>query len=107
MKRYSLGLLSILLAISLAAFTNVKVPDNKHVDLYWFNVPGSINNTGSLINSQVSYLNAHQPSDPNPGACSGSSKYCHVGFNASQVTVSGSSVTVNGSQTPAMFNSKP
>lgn len=107
MKRYSLGLFSIMLAISLAAFTTVKAPNSKHVDLYWFNVPGSINNNGALTNSQVSYLNAHQPFDPNPGACAGGAKYCHAGFTASQVTISGSSVTLNGSQTPAMFDSKP
>lgn len=107
MKRYSLGLFSILLAISLAAFTNVRVPDKKNVDLYWFNVPGSINNTASLINSQVIYLNAHQPSDPSPGACAGGTKYCHVGFMASQVTVSGSTVTLNGSQNPPSYHSKP
>lgn len=107
MKRYSLGLFSILLAISLAAFTNDKLPNNKHDSYYWFNVPSSINNDQKLTNGQVSYLNAFQATDPNPAPCTGSTKYCHVGFTSGQVTVIGSSVTVNGSQTPAIFDSKP
>lgn len=107
MKKYSMGLFMILLAISLAAFTSDKTVKDNAESLYWFNVPGSINNGSTLTNSQVSYLNAFQASDPLPGSCAGGIKYCHVGFRASQVTVSGSNVSVNGTQSPISFNSKP
>lgn len=107
MKKYSLGLLTVLLAVSLAAFTNIKAPEKKLTDLYWFNVPGNIANGSNLTNAQVSYLNAHQPGDPNPGACSSGTKYCHVGFRDDQVTGSGSNIMVSGSQQPASFDSKP
>lgn len=108
MRKYSLGFFMVLLAISLASFTKDKAPKKYFEDFYWFSVPGSIANGASLTNAQVSYLNAHQPSDPAPADCpSGSTNYCHVGFRANQVTVSGSTVTVNGSQIPTPRTLKP
>ena len=108
MKKYLLGFMAICLAVGFSAFTRTeKKPATSLTNLYWFNVPSSISNGSTLINSDVTYLNAFQASDPSPADCTGSTNYCHVGFSDNQVTVSGSSVTLNGSQTPISFDSKP
>ena len=107
MKKYFLGIMAICLAIGFSAFTPTeKKPVKPLMDLYWFNVPSSISNGSTLTNSDVIYLNALQPNDPSPASCTGSTNYCHVGFSDNQVTVNGSSVTLNGSETPISFDSK-
>ncbi len=108
MKKYLSGFMAICLAIGFLAFTPIeKKPAAPLTNLYWFNVPSSIAKNSILTNSDVAYLNAHQASDPSPASCTGNTNYCHVGFSDAKVTVIGSSVTLNGSQMPDSFDSKP
>ena len=108
MKKYFLSFVAICLAIGFSAFTSTEKKSVRPLtNLYWFNVPSSIANNSTLTNSDVTYLNADQPSDPSPGSCLGTTNYCHVGFSDNQVIVNGSNVTLNGTQTPVSFDSKP
>ena len=101
MKKYLMGIIAIVLAVGLSAFTNKSISKNRSgLITHWFIVSGSKAtgpNTNSFINSEVSYYGTS-----NPAGCTGSGNYCNAEFGTGQVNDDGhGNVTLNGAQ-PAM-----
>jgi hypothetical protein len=98
MKKYLLGILAVVFAVSLSAFNNMK-PKAKFTDPYWFkiskqHVPGS-----SVPSSDAVFIQQSATPPTDPVNCPGTTYDCIAGFTQSQVNTSNN--TLNGSQVPS------
>ncbi len=103
MKKYLLGLLAIILAVSFSAFTNVKAKSSKLTSYKWFQISGTYSPTSAVLQVDASYLGEGEI-PPSGSGCSGSTNQCVSGFNSTQVDQSNQLIDDN--QTPAVTPNK-
>ncbi|MGY3212456.1 hypothetical protein [Mucilaginibacter sp. HD30] len=98
MKKSFFGLLAIVIAISVSAFTtSLKVPVKADVNYKWFVISGNIDTTTPVPSANAAYISgADGPNAPDEADdCEGVSKQCVSGFDPGKVTMSN---TLNGAQ---------
>jgi hypothetical protein len=109
MKKYLLGIVAIVLAVSFSAFTAMpkvhpKQIQGKTTTYFWFNVDLSNVESGAISDNDAEFITT-TTDDPNPPmgspTCGGSRYYCLVNFtNSTKVASSGSGYHIVSSQTP-------
>lgn len=89
MKKYLMGIVAILLAAGISAFSKPAAKEEPKKGLtsyYWFRVAAGDGDLSSLSNSNVTAYMGFSATPPTSG-CSGTGFNCIVGFNADDVDV--------------------
>lgn len=90
MKKYTMGIFAVLIAIGLYSFESTNNTPLKAVDsLYWFQVATNQGANTSFLNSQVTFISGPSTIIPPGTNCTGTSKKCVVGFSQSQLVAPG------------------
>jgi hypothetical protein len=102
MKKYLMGMVAIVLAISFSAFSPKAKKDKATTALNWFQISGTLSETDAVPRTNtVEYL-GHSETAPSIG-CSATNYQCVSGFRDDQV--SGEEL-IDDSQVPEMVASK-
>lgn len=89
MKKYLMGIVAIVFAIGISAFTRPEAkasPEPGLTSYYWFRVATGDGDLTLLANSNVSAYMGFSATPPTSG-CNGSGFNCIVGFNADDVDI--------------------
>lgn len=86
MKKNLLGIIAVLLAVSLSAFTNFKEKP-KLTDPYWFQISNQYTPGNAVAQADAAFIQQSATAPLGTG-CSGSSYDCVAGFDATQVNSS-------------------
>lgn len=96
MKKNLLGIIAVLLAVGLSAFTNFKEKP-KLTDPYWFQISNQYTSLQAVKQVDATFIQQSATAPLGTG-CSGSSYDCVAGFDATQVN--GSDKLIDDYQVP-------
>jgi hypothetical protein len=99
MRKNSLGLAAIAIALSASAFTAPAANNGKLASYKWFRITANRTTAQDVPPAGATYL-GEGTTPPSTSGCSGSAYQCVSGFNATQVT---SSNQLNGNQMPQVI----
>ena len=89
MKKYLLGLVAVVIAVGLSAFTSeksIKESDSNLTPYYWFLVQPGDGDLQVLNNGNIAEYMGYSVSPPSAG-CTGSGFNCVVGFDEDDVNI--------------------
>jgi hypothetical protein len=96
MKKYFSGIIAVVFAVSISAFTTLKEKPKLTGD-YWFQISNQYMPGQAVGQTDATFIQ-QSPTAPLGTGCSGSTYDCVAGFNASQVN--GSNQLKDNSQVP-------